>query len=65
MAGLIDDEAVTGLAYTVNTGLQWTSEIGGGGLILNPGEQGTGFIQLETTGYILLETGAGSFILLQ
>ena len=64
MAGLIDNEAVTGLAYTVNTGLQWTSEVGGGGLILNPGEAGTGFIQLETTGYILLEDGV-SFILLQ
>ena len=64
MAGLIDNEATTGLAYTVNTGLQWTSEVGGGGLILNPGEQGTGYIQLETTGYILLEDGV-SFILLQ
>ena len=64
MAGLIDNEAVTGLTYTVNTGLQWTSEVGGGGLILNPGEQGTGYIQLEATGYILLEDGV-SFILLQ
>ena len=64
MAGLIDNEAVTGLTYTVNTGLQWTSEVGGGGLILNPGEQGTGYIELETNGYILLEDGV-SFILLQ
>ena len=64
MAGLIDNEAVTGLTYTVNTGLQWASEVGGGGLILNPGEQGTGYIQLEATGYILLEDGV-SFILLQ
>ena len=64
MAGLIDNEAVTGLSYTVNTGLQWTSEVGGEGLILNPGEQGTGYIQLETNGYILLEDGV-SFILLQ
>ena len=62
MAGLIDNEAVTGLTYTVNTGLQWTSEVGGGGLILNPGEHGK--IQLEATGYILLEDGV-SFILLQ
>ena len=64
MAGLIDNEAVTGLTYTVNTGLQWTSEVGGGGLILNPGEQAHGYIQLETNGYILLEDGV-SFILLQ
>ena len=62
MAGLIDNEATTGLTYTIGTGLQWITEIGGAGLILNPGEHGK--IQLEATGYILLEDGV-SFILLQ
>lgn len=64
MAGLIDDEATTGLAYTTGTGLQWESRIGSSGLILNPGESGTGFVLMENSGYILLQDGV-SFILLQ
>jgi len=64
MPGLIDEEATTGLAYTTGTGLQWTSQIGGGGLDNNPGEAGHGFILMENSGYILMEDG-NSFILLE
>ena len=64
MSGLIDEEATTGLAYTTGTGLQWTSRIGSAGLILNPGEAGTGYVLMEDAGYILLEDGA-DFILLE
>lgn len=64
MPGLIDEEGTTGLAYTTGTGLQFESDIGNSGLIINPGEAGTGFVLMENAGYILLEDGF-SFILLQ
>ena len=64
MAGLIDNEATTGLAYTIGTGLQFESNIGNAGLMINPGEAGTGSMLMENSGYILLEDGV-SFILLQ
>lgn len=64
MPGLIDQGGTTGLAYTVQTGLQWESRIGGETLIIYPGEAGAGFIQLEAGGYITLEDSSG-FILLQ
>ncbi len=64
MPGLIDEEGTTGLAFTTGTGLQFESNIGNAGLIINPGEAGTGSILMETSGYILLEDGF-SFILLQ
>ena len=50
MAGLIDDEATTGLAYTTGTGLQFESNIGNAGLIINPGEAGTGSVLMENFG---------------
>lgn len=64
MPGLIDEEGTTGLAYTTGTGLQFESNIGNAGLIINPGEAGTGFVLMQDSGYILLEDGF-SFILLQ
>lgn len=64
MAGLIDNGATFGLCYTTGSGLQWDSEIGGSGLILNPGEDVSGDILLESSGKILLEDGT-SFILLE
>lgn len=64
MPGLIDEEGTTGLTYTTGTGLQFESNIGNAGLIINPGEAGTGFVLMEDSGYILLEDGF-SFILLQ
>ncbi len=64
MAGLIDDEATTGLSYTTGTGFQFESNIGNASLIVNPGEAGSGFVLMENIGYILLEDGT-SFILLQ
>lgn len=64
MPGLIDEEGTTGLAFTTGTGLQFESNIGNAGLIINPGEAGTGFVLMESSGYILLEDGF-SFILLQ
>ena len=64
MPGLIDTDGTTGLAYTVGTGLQFESRIGNAGLIINPGEAGTGYVLMENSGYILLEDGV-SFILLQ
>lgn len=64
MPGLIDEEGTTGLAYTTGSGLQFESRIGNAGLIINPGESGSGDILMENSGYILLEDGF-SFILLQ
>lgn len=64
MPGLIDEEGNTGLAYTVGTGLQFQSWIGSAGLDINPGEAGTGYVLMESEGYILMEDG-NSFILLQ
>ncbi len=61
MAGLINQDGNTGLAYTIGTGLQFESWIGNAGLIINPGEAGTGFVLMENAGYILLEDGV-SFI---
>lgn len=64
MPGLIDNGAVEGLCYTTGSGLQWESKIGGSTLLLNPGEDLTGVILLESSGKILLEDGT-SFILLE
>lgn len=64
MPGLIDEGATTGLTYTTETGLQFESRIGNAGLIINPGQSDTGYILMETSGYILMEDGV-SFILLE
>ena len=64
MPGLIDQDGTTGLAYTTGSGLQFESNIGNAGLLINPGEAGHGFILMESSGYILMEDGV-SYILLE
>ena len=64
MPGLIDQDGTTGLSYTTGTGLQFESNIGNAGLIINPGETGTGSVLMENSGYVLMEDGV-SYILLE
>lgn len=63
MPGLIDAE--TGLTFAVGEGLQWQTEVGGGGLDINTGSVGTGFLLLVNgNDYLLLTTGSDDKLVL-
>ena len=63
MPGLIDSE--TGLAFQVGTGLQIETEIGGGGMTLDTGSVGSGFLLLaDGTDYLLLASGSDDKLVL-
>lgn len=63
MPGLIDIEGNTGLAYTIDTGLQFQEPLGTSSLIINPAPGSSGAVLTEGGDFVLMEDG--SFILME
>lgn len=64
MPGLIDIEGNTGLAFTIDTGLQFQSELGTRGLVIDPAPGESGAVLTESGDFVLMEDGV-SLILME